>query len=52
VLLRMMRRRKPGAPSLLARVVAALVVIGMLGLAAPTLAAPVSAALRWLLALL
>jgi hypothetical protein len=37
---------------LLARVVAALVVVGMLGLAAPLVAAPVAATLRWLLALL
>jgi hypothetical protein len=52
VLLRMLRHRTPGAPSLLARVVAALVVVGMLGLAAPALAGPVSAALRWLLSVL
>jgi hypothetical protein len=52
VLLRLLRHRRPGAPSLLARVVAAMVVVGMLGLAVPTLAAPVGAALRWLLALL
>jgi hypothetical protein len=51
-MLRMLRRRGPGAPTPLARLVAALVVVGMLGLAAPTLAAPVSAGLRWLLALL
>ena len=48
----MLRPRTPGAPSIRARVVAAFVVVGMLGLAAPALAAPVSAALRWLLSVL
>ena len=48
----MLRRPRAGSPSLLARVVAALVVLGMLGLAAPLLAAPLGAGLRWLLALL
>ena len=52
VLLRMLRRRRAGSPSLLARVVAALLVLGMLGLAAPLLAAPLGIGLRWLLALL
>ena len=52
VILRLLRRQQAGTPSLLARVVAALVVVGMLGLAAPLVAAPVAAALRWLLTLL
>jgi hypothetical protein len=47
-----MRRPRAGSPSLLARLVAALVVLGMLGLAAPLLGAPLAAALRWLVALL
>jgi len=52
VLLRLMRRPRAGSPSLLARVVAALVVLGMLGLAAPLLGAPLAAALRWLVSVL
>jgi hypothetical protein len=52
VLLRLMRRPRAGSPSLLARVVAALVVLGMLGLAAPLLSVPLVAGLRWLAALL
>jgi hypothetical protein len=52
VILRLLRRRPAGSPSLLARVVAALVVVAMVGLAAPLVAAPVGAALRWLVALL
>jgi len=52
VILRMMRQPRAGRPSLLARAVALLVVLGMLGLAAPALAAPVAAALQWLGSLL
>jgi hypothetical protein len=52
VILRLLRQRQAGSPSLLARVVAALVVVAMLGLAAPLVAAPVGAALRWLVDLL
>ena len=48
----MLRRPRAGSPSLLARLVAALVVVGMLGLAAPLLAAPFGVALRWLVSLL
>jgi hypothetical protein len=52
VILRLLRHRRACSPSLLARVVAALVVVGMLALAAPLVAAPVAAGLRWLLTLL
>ncbi|GAB3673089.1 hypothetical protein [Angustibacter aerolatus] len=48
MLLRMLRQPRAGRPSLLARVVAALVVVGMVGLAAPVLSTPVAAVLRWL----
>jgi len=52
VILRLLRHRRAGSPSLLARVVAALVVVAMLGLAAPLVATPVAATLRWLATLL
>lgn len=48
----MMRQPRAGRPSLLARAVALLVVLGMLGLAAPALAGPVTAGVRWLGSLL
>ncbi len=44
----MMRQSRAGRPSLLARAVALLVVLGMLGLAAPALARPVTAGVQWL----
>ncbi len=48
----MLRQPRAGRPSPLARVVALLVVLGMVGLTAPALAAPVSAGVRWLGSLL
>jgi hypothetical protein len=48
MLLRMMRGRRTGGPSVVARVLAVLVVAGMVALAAPMLAAPAVAVVRWL----
>ncbi|PWJ55847.1 hypothetical protein SAMN06264364_102214 [Quadrisphaera granulorum] len=47
-LLRSLRQPGAGRPSLLARLVAGLVVLGMLGAAAPVLAVVVGPVIRWL----
>ncbi len=47
-LLRSLRQPGAGRPSLLARCVAVLVVLGMLGVAAPVLVLVVGPVLRWL----
>ncbi len=52
MILRMMRGRRAGAPSPVARLVAVLVVAGMLVLAAPVLGPLLVVALRWLSGLL
>lgn len=52
MILRLMRQPRAGRPSMLARVVALLIVVGMLSLTAPALAGPVAAGLRWLATLL
>ena len=52
VILRMLRQPRAGRPSLLARFVALLVVVGMVGITAPALSRPVMATLQWLGALL
>ena len=48
VILRMLRQPRAGRPSLLARAVALVVVLGLIGLTAPALGGPVVAALQWL----
>lgn len=50
--LRMLRARRDGRPTVRARVVAALIVVGMVALTAPILAAPILTTLHWLVALL
>jgi hypothetical protein len=52
VILRMLRQPRAGRPSLLARFVALLVVVGLVGITAPALSRPVLATLQWLGALL
>ncbi len=44
----MLRQPRAGRPSLLARLVALLIVIGMVGITAPALGGPVVAMLMWL----
>ena len=44
----MLRQPRAGRPSLLARAVALVVVLGLIGLTAPALGGPVVAALQWL----
>ncbi len=44
----MLRQPRAGRPSLLARLVALVVVLGLVGLTAPALGGPVVAALQWL----
>ena len=48
VILRLMRQPRAGGPSMLARVVALLIVLGLLSLTAPVLAAPLASGLQWL----
>jgi hypothetical protein len=48
----MLRARRDGRSTVRARVVAAVIVIGLIGLTAPILAAPTAAVLHWLLDLL
>jgi hypothetical protein len=48
----MLRARRDGRSTVRARVVAALIVIGLVALSAPVVAAPTAAVLRWLLDLL
>lgn len=48
----MLRQPRAGRPSLLARLVALLIVVGMVGITAPALGRPVMAMLQWLGALL
>ncbi|HET8616603.1 MAG TPA: hypothetical protein VFL94_13840 [Actinomycetales bacterium] len=48
----MLRARRDGRSTIRARVVAAVIVIGLVGLSAPMVAAPTAALLRWLLDLL
>jgi hypothetical protein len=50
--LKLLRARRDGRPTVRARVVAVLIVLGMVAITAPILAAPVLATLHWLLALL
>ena len=45
----MLRARRDGRPTVRARVVAALIVLGMVAITAPILAAPIMTALHWLL---
>jgi hypothetical protein len=52
MLMRLLRGPGTGQPSLLARVLAAAVILGMLLLSAPVVGPPLAAALRWLLSLL
>jgi hypothetical protein len=52
MLLRMMRGPKTGRPSPLARVLAVLVVAGMLANTAPVIGPPVVSAVQWLAGLL
>ncbi|MGL5859085.1 MAG: hypothetical protein ACRC35_11915 [Angustibacter sp.] len=52
MLLRLLRGPRTGRPSLLARLVAALVAVGLLALSAPVLTPPALAAVRWLLSVL
>ena len=52
MILRMMRQPRAGRPSVLARVVALLIVVGMLALSAPVLGPPLAALLQWLQGLL
>lgn len=47
-LLKALREPGAGRPSVLARVVAALLVVGLLGLSAPVLATLLGPVLRWL----
>lgn len=47
-MLRLMRQPRAGRPSLLARAVALLIVLGLVAITAPILAPLVSAVLRWL----
>jgi hypothetical protein len=48
MLLRMMRGPRTGRPSTMARVLALLVVAGLVGITAPLLAPPVIATVGWL----
>jgi preprotein translocase subunit SecE len=48
----MLRARREGWPTVRARVVASLIVLGMVAITAPILAAPLLASLHWLLSLL
>jgi hypothetical protein len=48
----MLRARRDGRSTLRARVVAGVIVIGLLAFTAPIVAAPTVAVVRWLLALL
>lgn len=48
MLLRMMRGRRAGTPSPVARVLAVLVVAGLLGITAPVLGPPAVRVVRWL----
>ena len=43
-----MRQPRAGRPSLLARAVALLIVLGLVAITAPVLAPPVAAVLQWL----
>jgi hypothetical protein len=52
LVLRMLRARRDGRSTIRARLVAAVLVLGLIGLTAPIVAAPTVAALRWLLHLL
>jgi hypothetical protein len=48
----MLRARRDGRSTIRARLVAAVLVLGLIGLTAPIVAAPTVAALHWLLHLL
>lgn len=48
MILRMLRQPRAGRPSLLARAVAVLIVVGMIGITAPALGRPVVMLLQWL----
>jgi hypothetical protein len=48
----MLRARRDGRPTNRARVVASLIVLGMVAITAPILAAPLLTSLHWLLSLL
>jgi len=52
MMLRMMRGPRTGRPSLLARVLCVLVVLGMVAITAPVVGPPVVAAVGWLAGLL
>jgi hypothetical protein len=51
-MMRLLRAAGTGQPSLLARLVAAAVVAGMIGISVPVVASPVLSTLRWLFSLL
>ncbi|WP_426564695.1 hypothetical protein ACPPVT_01235 [Angustibacter sp. McL0619] len=52
MMLRMMRGPRTGRPSVLARVLSLLVVLGLVAITAPVVGPPVVASLQWLAGLL